>query len=99
VETKDKKKKLTLKNFSGSPVNLGQNFTKGLGNKSVVVEKKKNRSFSLNQNRSKQFFSIKPQVPTKGVLDLDSQKSKKIAEEWAKKKIEEELEISNKKNA
>jgi len=101
VETKDKKKKLTLKNFSGNPVNLGQNFTKGPGNKSVVVEKKKNRSFSQsqNQNRPKQFFSTKPQVPTKGVLDADSQKSKKIAEEWARKKIEEELEIGNKKKA
>jgi len=99
VETKDKKKKLTLKNFSGNLLNLGQNFTKGPGNKSVVVEKKKNRSFSRNQNqnKSKQFFFSKPQVPTKGVLDVESQKSKKIAEEWARKKIEEELEIGKKK--
>ena len=40
-EVKDKKKKLTLKNFSGGAAAISS-YAKGSGNKSVLVEKKKN---------------------------------------------------------
>jgi hypothetical protein len=43
MDVKDKKKKLTLKNFSGGSAAVSS-YARGAGNKSVLVEKKKNRS-------------------------------------------------------
>ena len=42
MDVKDKKKKLTLKNFSGGSAAVSS-YARGAGNKSVLVEKKKNR--------------------------------------------------------
>ena len=49
MDVKDKKKKLTLKNFSGSAAAISS-YAKSSGNKSVLVEKKKNRSIDINQS-------------------------------------------------
>jgi translation initiation factor IF-2 len=97
-EVKDKKKKLTLKNFSGGAAAISS-YAKGSGNKSVLVEKKKNRSVDASYNAEKAKASVAPQDTAK-VKDLtkeDSAKAQKTAQEWARKKIQEELEIDNSK--
>jgi hypothetical protein len=52
MDVKDKKKKLTLKNFSGGPAAVSS-YARGAGNKSVLVEKKKNRSIDISQSAEK----------------------------------------------
>ena len=98
-EVKDKKKKLTLKNFSGGAAAISS-YAKGSGNKSVLVEKKKNRSVDASYNAEKAKASVAPQdaVKTKDLTKEDSAKAQKTAQEWARKKIQEELEIDNSKN-
>jgi hypothetical protein len=49
MDVKDKKKKLTLKNFSGGSAAVSS-YARGAGNKSVLVEKKKNRSIDISQS-------------------------------------------------
>ncbi len=97
-EVKDKKKKLTLKNFSGGAAAISS-YAKGSGNKSVLVEKKKNRSVDASYNAEKAKVSAAPQdaVKTKDLTKEDSAKAQKTAQEWARKKIQEELEIDNSK--
>ena len=97
-EVKDKKKKLTLKNFSGGAAAISS-YAKGSGNKSVLVEKKKNRSVDASYNAEKAKASVAPQdaVKTKDLTKEDSAKAQKTAQEWARKKIQEELEIDNSK--
>jgi len=97
-EAKDKKKKLTLKNFSGGAAAISS-YAKGSGNKSVLVEKKKNRSVDASYNAEKAKASAAPQdaVKTKDLTKEDSAKAQKTAQEWARKKIQEELEIDNSK--
>ena len=98
MDVKDKKKKLTLKNFSGSAAAISS-YAKSSGNKSVLVEKKKNRSIDINQSVEKPKISlasqdaVKPKISTKE----DIVKAQKSAQEWARKKIQEELEIDNSK--
>jgi translation initiation factor IF-2 len=98
MEAKDKKKKLTLKNFSGAPAAVS-NYAKGSGNKSVLVEKKKNRSVDANYVADKPSITSTAQEPvkTKEVTKEDTAKAQKSAQEWARKKIQEELEIDNSK--
>jgi translation initiation factor IF-2 len=97
-EVKDKKKKLTLKNFSGGAAAISS-YAKGSGNKSVLVEKKKNRSVDASYNAEKAKASVAPQdaVKVKDLTKEDSAKAQKTAQEWARKKIQEELEIDNSK--
>ena len=63
-EVKDKKKKLTLKNFSGGAAAISS-YAKGSGNKSVLVEKKKNRSVDASYNAEKAKVSAAPQDAVK----------------------------------
>jgi len=97
-EVKDKKKKLTLKNFSGGAAAISS-YAKGSGNKSVLVEKKKNRSVDASYNAEKAKASVASQdaVKVKDLTKEDSAKAQKTAQEWARKKIQEELEIDNSK--
>ena len=98
MDVKDKKKKLTLKNFSGGAAAISS-YAKGSGNKSVLVEKKKNRSIDINQSVEKPKISLAPQdiVKAKTLTKEDTAKAQKSAQEWARKKIQEELEIDNSK--
>jgi translation initiation factor IF-2 len=98
MDVKDKKKKLTLKNFSGGAAAISS-YAKGSGNKSVLVEKKKNRSIDINQSVEKPIISLAPQdiVKAKILTKEDTVKAQKSAQEWARKKIQEELEIDNSK--
>ena len=64
MDVKDKKKKLTLKNFSGSAAAISS-YAKSSGNKSVLVEKKKNRSLDINQSVEKPKISLAPQDSVK----------------------------------
>ena len=98
MDVKDKKKKLTLKNFSGSAAAISS-YAKSSGNKSVLVEKKKNRSIDINQSVEKPKISLAPQdaVKPKILTKEDTVKAQKSAQEWARKKIQEELEIDNSK--
>ena len=98
MDVKDKKKKLTLKNFSGGAAAISS-YAKGSGNKSVLVEKKKNRSIDINQSVEKPKISLDPQdtVKAKTLTKEDTAKAQKSAQEWARKKIQEELEIDNSK--
>ena len=98
MDVKDKKKKLTLKNFSGSAAAISS-YAKSSGNKSVLVEKKKNRSIDINQSVEKPKISLAPQdvVKAKILTKEDTVKAQKSAQEWARKKIQEELEIDNSK--
>ena len=98
MDVKDKKKKLTLKNFSGGAAAISS-YAKGSGNKSVLVEKKKNRSIDINQSVEKPKISLTPQdiVKAKTLTKEDTAKAQKSAQEWARKKIQEELEIDNSK--
>ena len=72
MDVKDKKKKLTLKNFSGSAA--VSNYAKGAGNKSVLVEKKKNRSIDATYSVDKAKASVAPQdtVKTKVLTKEDT---------------------------
>ena len=97
-QVKDKKKKLTLKNFSGGAAAISS-YAKGSGNKPVLIEKKKNRSVDASYNTQKVKASIVSQ-DSRSVKDLvkeDPTKVQKTAQEWARKKIQEELEIDNSK--
>ena len=98
MDVKDKKKKLTLKNFSGSAAAISS-YAKSSGNKSVLVEKKKNRSLDINQSVEKPKISLAPQDAVKAKISTkeDIVKAQKSAQEWARKKIQEELEIDNSK--
>ena len=98
MDVKDKKKKLTLKNFSGGAAAISS-YAKGSGNKSVLVEKKKNRSIDINQSVEKPKISLTPEdiVKAKTLTKEDTAKAQKSAQEWARKKIQEELEIDNSK--
>jgi len=98
MDVKDKKKKLTLKNFSGGSAAVSS-YARGAGNKSVLVEKKKNRSIDATYSVDKAKASIAPQdaVKPKTLTKEDTAKAQKSAQEWARKKIQEELEIDNSK--
>jgi translation initiation factor IF-2 len=98
MDIKDKKKKLTLKNFSGGPAAVSS-FAKSTGNKSVLVEKKKNRSIDATYSVDKAKASVAPQdsIKPKILTKEDTAKAQKSAQEWARKKIQEELEIDNSK--
>ncbi len=87
MDVKDKKKKLTLKNFSGGPAAVSS-YAKGTGNKSVLVEKKKNRSIDATYSVDKAKASIAPQetIKPKTLTKEDTAKAQKSAQEWAKKK-------------
>ncbi|NCU48746.1 MAG: translation initiation factor IF-2, partial [Candidatus Fonsibacter lacus] len=89
---------LTLKNFSGGAAAISS-YAKGSGNKSVLVEKKKNRSIDINQSVEKPKISLAPEdiVKAKTLTKEDTAKAQKSAQEWARKKIQEELEIDNSK--
>ena len=63
-EVKDKKKKLTLKNFSGGAAAISS-YAKGSGNKSVLVEKKKNRSVDASYNACLLYTSPSPRDRTR----------------------------------
>ena len=98
MDVKDKKKKLTLKNFSGGSAAVSS-YARGAGNKSVLVEKKKNRSIDATYSVDKAKASTAPQdaVKPKTLTKEDTAKAQKSAQEWARKKIQEELEIDNSK--
>ena len=91
--SKEKKKKLTLKNFKGTPRKFNANVTKTEGK--VVVERKSSNfkpKETPNNSEKKVFqkpFSPKVTVPTDA--------NQKNAKEWAKKKIQEELYKGKKK--
>ena len=89
--SKEKKKKLTLKNFKGTPRKFNDNSVKTQGK--VVVERKNPNFKPSNNNLEKKTFqkSFAPKItPPSG----DNQKN---AKEWAKKKIQEELYKGKKK--
>ena len=88
--SKEKKKKLTLKNFKGTPRKFNENNLKTKGK--VVVERKKSTLKSSKPKiEKKPFKTFAPKInpPTE-----DKQKN---AKEWAKKKIQEELHKGKKK--
>ncbi len=89
--SKEKKKKLTLKNFKGTPRKFNESSLKTKGK--IVVERKKPNFRSNNtkiENKPVKTFAPKIVPPSD-----DKQKN---AKEWAKKKIQEEL-IKGKKKA
>ena len=91
--SKEKKKKLTLKNFKGTPRKFNTNVTKTEGK--VVVERK---SFNFkpketSNNSEKKAFQ-KPFTPK---ITAPTDANQKNAKEWAKKKIQEELYKGKKK--
>ena len=95
MSTKEKKKKLTLKNFTGSaPSSVNK-----------TVAKKTSDIFKSKEHPAPTVKVVKPEEVTSGNI-VDSPKTKtevekpKTAKEWAKKKIQEELFLkANKKNA
>ena len=89
--SKEKKKKLTLKNFKGTPRKFNDNTVKTQGK--VVVERKNQNFKPSNNNLEKKTFqkSFAPKITPPSV---DNQKN---AKEWAKKKIQEELYKGKKK--
>ena len=89
--SKEKKKKLTLKNFKGTPRKFNDNTVKTQGK--VVVERKNPNFKPSNNNLEKKTFqkSFAPKITPPSV---DNQKN---AKEWAKKKIQEELYKGKKK--
>ena len=89
--SKEKKKKLTLKNFKGTPRKFNDNSVKTQGK--VVVERKNPNFKPSNNNLEKKTFQ-KPFVPKITPPSGDNQKN---AKEWAKKKIQEELYRGKKK--
>ena len=95
MSTKEKKKKLTLKNFTGS---APSSVNKTVAKKTSDIFKSKEQPASIAK-------VIKSEEVTNGNI-VDSPKIKtevekpKTAKEWAKKKIQEELFLkANKKNA
>ena len=82
--SKEKKKKLTLKNFKGTPRKFNENNLKTKGK--VVVERK-NSTFKSSKPKieKKPFKTLAPKIAP---LSDDKQKNVK---EWAKKKIQEEI--------
>ncbi len=92
--SKEKKKKLTLKNFKGTPRKYNNN--KAAKNQGKVFVEKKNISFNTNQfkkNLGKKTF----QKPLTKKPILQTEENKKNVKEWAKKKIQEELYKGKKK--
>ena len=89
--SKEKKKKLTLKNFKGTPRKFNDNSVKTQGK--VVVERKNPNFKPSNNNLVKKTFQ-KPFAPKITPPSGDNQKN---AKEWAKKKIQEELYKGKKK--
>ena len=89
--SKEKKKKLTLKNFKGTPRKFNDNTVKTQGK--VVVERKNPNFKPSNNNLEKKTFQ-KPFAPKITPPSGDNQKN---AKEWAKKKIQEELYKGKKK--
>ena len=89
--SKEKKKKLTLKNFKGTPRKFNDNSVKTQGK--VVVERKNQNFKPSNNNLEKKTFQ-KPFAPKITPPSGDNQKN---AKEWAKKKIQEELYKGKKK--
>ena len=88
--SKEKKKKLTLKNFKGTPRKFNDNNLKTKGK--VVVERK-NSNFKSNKTKieKKPFKAFAPKIVS------PSEDKQKNAKEWAKKKIQEELFKGKKK--
>ena len=88
--SKEKKKKLTLKNFKGTPRKFNENNLKSKGK--VVVERK-NSTFKSTKPKveKKPFQTFAPKITPPSA---DKQKN---AKEWAKKKIQEELFKGKKK--
>ena len=91
--SKEKKKKLTLKNFKGTPRKFNANVTKTEGK--VVVERKSSifKRKETSSNSEKKVFQ-KPFTPK---ITVPTDANQKNAKEWAKKKIQEELYKSKKK--
>ena len=91
--SKEKKKKLTLKNFKGTPRKFNDSSTKSSGK--VVVERKNNNF----KKSSKPSFQKKPFAkPFAPKITLPTEEKQKNAKEWAKKKIQEELHKGKKKS-
>ena len=92
MDVKDKKKKLTLKNFSGGPAAVSS-YARGAGNKSVLVEKKKNRSIDISQSAEKPKVSTTPQEAVKGktLTKEDTAKAQKSAQECQERKFKKSL--------
>ena len=88
--SKEKKKKLTLKNFKGTPRKFNDNSSKIRGK--VVVEQK-SPTFKPNKSKTEK-KPIKSFAPKVASPSDDKQKN---AKEWAKKKIQEELFKGKKK--
>ncbi len=98
MSTKEKKKKLTLKNFTGSaPSSVNKapsQKTSAIFGKNTIVEKE-----NTNLNNLEKKVAIDPEkILTKAVVsEIEKPKSTK---EWAKKKIQEELSLkADKKSA
>ena len=89
--SKEKKKKLTLKNFKGTPRKFNDNSVKTQGK--VVVERKNPNFKPSNNNLEKKTF----QKPFASKITPPSGDNQKNAKEWAKKKIQEELYKGKKK--
>ena len=89
--SKEKKKKLTLKNFKGTPRKFNDNSVKTQGK--VVVERKNPNFKPSNNNLEKKTF----QKPFATKITSPSGDNQKNAKEWAKKKIQEELYKGKKK--
>ena len=88
--SKEKKKKLTLKNFKGTPRKFNETNLKAKGK--VLVERK-NSTFKSSKTKieKKPFKTFAPKITP------PSDDKQKNAKEWAKKKIQEEL-FKGKKN-
>ena len=88
--SKEKKKKLTLKNFKGTPRKFNENNLKTKGK--VVVERK-SPTFKSSKTKieKKPFKTFPPKIAH------PSDDKQKNAKEWAKKKIQEELFKGKKK--
>tara|TARA_B100000963_G_scaffold209854_1_gene182781 strand:- start:2923 stop:5094 length:2172 start_codon:yes stop_codon:yes gene_type:complete len=88
--SKEKKKKLTLKNFKGTPRKFNDN---GLKTKGKVVVEKKNQNFKPNKSK----FEKKPVKTFAPKIVPPTDDKQRNAKEWAKKKIQEELFKGKKK--
>ena len=84
MNSKEKKKKLTLKNFKGTPRKFNETNLKSKGK--VLVERK-NSTFKSSKPKieKKPFKTFAPKITP------PSDDKQKNAKEWAKKKIQEEL--------
>ena len=88
--SKEKKKKLTLKNFKGTPRKFNENSIKTKG-KVVVERKSSNFKFNKSKIEKKPIKTFAPKIVP------PSDEKQKNAKEWAKKKIQEELFKGKKK--